>query len=147
MQIAHKIKINIDPGIAIDTVTLDYEGRFLRRKKLTTDKGESFLVELPETRSLNSSDGFVLDDGRIICITPANEPLVVVKHKNLARIAWHIGNRHTPCQIEDRYLLIRQDHVLEGMLNKLGAQLCTTHAAFIPEGGAYGHGPTHGHQD
>ena len=147
MQIAHKIKTNIDPGIAIDTVTLDYEGRFLRRKTLTTDKGESFLVELPETRSLSSRDAFVLDDGRIIGITPASEPLVLVKHSNLARVAWHIGNRHTPCQIENAYLLIRQDRVLEGMLNKLGAQLCTMHSAFIPEGGAYGHGRTHGHHD
>ena len=147
MHIAHEIKNNISPGIATDTVTLDYEGRFLRRKRLTTDKGESFLVELPETRSLSSRDAFVLDDGRIICITPASEPLVVVKHSNLARIAWHIGNRHTPCQIENAYLLIRQDQVLESMLNKLGAQLCTKHAAFTPEGGAYGHGRTHGHHD
>ena len=147
MHIAHEIKNNISPGIAADTVTLDYEGRFLRRKRLTTDKGESFLVELPETRSLSSRDAFVLDDGRIIGITPASEPLVLVKHSNLARVAWHIGNRHTPCQIENAYLLIRQDHVLESMLNKLGAQLCTMHAAFIPEGGAYGHGRTHGHHD
>ena len=145
MHISHEVKSNVSPGKAVDTVTLDYEGRFLRRKKLTSDNGEAFLVELPETRSLTSGDGFVLDDGRVICITPASEPLVVVKHNNLARIAWHIGNRHTPCQIENAHLLIRQDHVLESMLNKLGAQLQAVHAPFVPEGGAYGQGRTHSH--
>ncbi len=145
MHISHEVKSNIRPSIAVDTVTLDYEGRFLRRKRLISDKGEAFLVELPETRSVTSGDGFVLDDGRLISITPASEPLVVIKHENLARVAWHIGNRHTPCQIENAYLLIRQDHVLESMLNKLGAQLQAVHAPFVPEGGAYGQGRTHSH--
>ena len=145
MHISHEIRKNITANIATDTVTLDYEGRFLRRKKLISDKGESFLVELPGTRSLNPNDGFVLDDGRIISINPAIEPLTRIKHLNLTRIAWHIGNRHVPCQIDSPYLLIRKDHVLEDMLKKLGADLSTVDAPFIPEGGAYGHGRTHKH--
>jgi urease accessory protein len=64
---------------------------------------------------------------------------------DLARLAWHIGNRHTPCQVEKGRLLIRRDHVLEAMLRQLGAGVEAVIAPFRPEGGAYGHGRTMGH--
>lgn len=145
MHIAQEIINNIDTSTPDDVITLDYEGRFLRRKRLMTDSGEAFLVELPETISLSATDGFVLEDGRIIAIQPKPEPLLKVTHSHLPRIAWHIGNRHTPCQIEQDYLLIQQDHVLEDMLRLLGADIEKLEAPFTPEGGAYGHGRTHGH--
>ena len=145
MQISQKRVHNVDASNADDVITLDYDGRFLRRKRLVTDSGEAFLVELPETISLSATDGFELEDGRIIAIKPKEEPLLKVSHSHLARIAWHIGNRHTPCQIDMDFLLIQQDHVLEDMLRRLGAELETLEAPFTPEGGAYGHGRTHSH--
>lgn len=145
MQIVHEISNNIDQATADDVITLDYEGRFLRRKRLCTDKGEEFMVELPETISLAANDGFLLNDGRLIAIRPKPEPLAKITHSQIVRVAWHIGNRHTPCQIADDHLLIQQDHVLEGMLRHLGAHIEYITAAFTPEGGAYGHGRTHGH--
>ena len=63
----------------------------------------------------------------------------------LPRLAWHIGNRHTPCRIEADRLIIRQDHVLEAMLRQLGAEIQHANLPFRPEGGAYGHGRTFGH--
>ena len=129
---------------ADDAVVLDYEGRFLRRKRLTSRAGVSFLVDLAETISLEAGDAFQLDDGRLIGVVVAMEPCLRI-HGPLPRLAWHIGNRHTPCQIEADHLLIRADHVLEGMLRGLGAQVTPTMAAFNPEGGAYGHGRTMGH--
>jgi urease accessory protein UreE len=145
MRIAQDIR-KIKPDDTYDgEVTLSYEARFLRRRKLISDSGEAFLVELPETRSLSPDDGFLLDDGRIIRVRPESEELVKIRHDNLARIAWHIGNRHTPCQIMPDHLLIRQDHVLEAMLEKLGAELEKITSPFTPEGGAYGHGRTHSH--
>ena len=146
MHISQEILNNIETRTPDDVITLDYEGRFLRRKRLITDSGEAFLVELPEAISLSASDGFVLEDGRIIAIKPKPEPLLKVRHNHLLRIAWHIGNRHTPCQIEQDYLLIQQDHVLEDMLRLLGADIEKLEAPFTPEGGAYGHGRTHGHE-
>ena len=146
MHIAQEIIHNIDAISADGFITLDYEGRFLRRKRLVTDEGEAFLVELPETVSLSATDGFILDDRRIIAIRPKPEPLVKITHNHLPRIAWHIGNRHTPCQIEQHYLLIQQDHVLENMLELLGATIEKLEAPFTPEGGAYGHGRTHSHE-
>ena len=145
MHISQKILHNIEKASATDTITLDYEGRFLRRKRLMSDKGVAFLVELPEVRSVSATDGFVLDDGRIIAIHPKPEPIMKITSTNLARVAWHIGNRHTPCQIQTDHLLIRQDHVLENMLLLLGANIEKLEAAFTPEGGAYGHGRTHSH--
>ena len=145
MNIAHEIKTNIKADHIDDFIDLDYEGRFLRRKKLLSNKGEEFLVELPEAYSLSENDSFLLDDGRVIGINLKLEPLLKITHSNLPRIAWHIGNRHTPCQIGTNFLLIREDHVLEAMLEKLGAQTEKLIAAFTPEGGAYGHGRTHNH--
>ena len=146
MHIAQEIIHNIDAISADGVITLDYEGRFLRRKRLVTDEGEAFLVELPETVSLSATDGFILDDRRIIAIRPKPEPLLKITHNHLPRIAWHIGNRHTPCQIEQHYLLIQQDHVIENMLELLGATIEKLEAPFTPEGGAYGHGRTHSHE-
>ena len=129
---------------APDTVVLDYEGRFLRRKRLVSRAGLSFLVDLPETVSLDPGDAFLLEDGRLIGVDAAMEPCLRVEGP-LPRLAWHIGNRHTPCQIAQDHLLIRADHVLDGMLRGLGARVTPTMAAFAPEGGAYGHGRTMGH--
>ncbi|MGB1669456.1 MAG: urease accessory protein UreE, partial [Candidatus Puniceispirillaceae bacterium] len=94
------------------------------------------------TQSLNQGEGFRLDDGRIIAVMAAAEPLLAVRHGNLARIAWHVGNRHTPCQIADDHILIREDKVLQAMLEGLGASVTQVTAPFTPEGGAYGHGRT-----
>ena len=146
MRLAQHIETHIHPSDAADTVTLDYEARFLRRKRLVSDAGEPFLVELAETQSLNQGEGFRLDDGRIIAVMAAAEPLLAVRHGNLARIAWHVGNRHTPCQIADDHILIREDKVLQAMLEGLGAGVTQVTAPFTPEGGAYGHGRTHGHE-
>ena len=132
-------------GPAHDLVTLTYDARFLRRKRLTSVHGISFLVNLAETLSLNHGDCFVLGDGTLIEVIAAEEPVVVVQG-DLARLAWHIGNRHTPCQIEATRLLIRQDHVIEAMLVQLGATLSRALEPFTPEGGAYGHGRTMGHE-
>jgi len=130
---------------ASDEVFLDYEGRFLRRRRLTSAGGRAFLVDLAETRSLEEGQAFRLEDGTRIRIRAAPEPLYAVTGGNLARLAWHIGNRHTPARIEPGRILIRADHVLRRMLEGLGATVEDIEAPFQPEGGAYGTGRTLGH--
>ena len=127
-----------------DSVSLTYEDRFLRRKVLTLDSGAKLLVDLPRTTSLDHSGRLITSAGEVVVIA-APEALLEVTGHGLHRVAWHIGNRHTPCQIEDTRLLIQQDHVMADMLNKIGAQAREVTEAFTPEGGAYGHGRTHGH--
>ena len=144
---AGQIQHAVNPSDTDMAITMDFEARFLRRKRLISDCGIEFMVDLAETVSLNAGDAFVLDDGRQIIIHAAAEPVLEIRHDNLARIAWHIGNRHTPCEIKHDYLIIRRDHVLEDLLIRLGAALVKTEALFNPEGGAYGIGRTHGHTD
>lgn len=131
---------------AEDRVTLTYDERFLRRKRLTSEAGLSFVVDLEKTTSLNAGEALELTDGRLVEIVAAAEPLFKVTGPDLARLAWHIGNRHTPCQIEDGYLLIQRDKVIGHMLEHLGASLTEVSQPFTPEGGAYGHGRTHAHE-
>ncbi len=129
---------------AADHIVLSYDERFVRRKRLVCASGATVMVDLPETVSLNDGDALLTDDGRKLAIVAAEEPVVLITG-NLPRLAWHIGNRHTPCEVTATHLVIRRDHVLEDMLRGLGADLTLTLAPFRPEGGAYGHGRTLGH--
>lgn len=142
---ARRIRRKAEGGPAAGRVTLGYDERFLRRKRLVTDAGSAFLADLAETVSLDDGDLFELEDGRLIAVAAAAEPLIEIRG-DLARLAWHIGNRHTPCQIGTDRLTIRQDPVLAEMLMGLGASLTGTTGPFTPEGGAYGHGRTMGHE-
>jgi urease accessory protein len=132
------------PRLAAGRVTLGYDERFLRRKRLTMASGDTFLVDLHDTTNLLAGDAFELTDGRIIEIVAADEDVLVITG-DLTRLAWHIGNRHTPCQIDAGHLTIRADHVLADMLRGLGATVTPSRKPFTPEGGAYGLGRTMGH--
>lgn len=129
----------------VTRISLTYEARFLRRRKMRSDSGLYFLLDLPQTTSLDHGGAIRLEDGREIEVIAAPEPLIEVRGPDLPRLAWHIGNRHTPCQIEADRLLIQPDHVIREMLDKLGAGLRDVTEPFTPEGGAYGHGRTHSH--
>lgn len=137
-----------EPGSPVaDAVTLPYDDRHRRRMTIRTDSGETILLDLPEARHLHEGDRLLLEDGRKLRVRAAPEPVVEVlasDARTLARLAWHLGNRHTPAQILPDRLRIRPDHVLEDMLLRLGARLERKDAAFDPEHGAYGHG--HGHE-
>lgn len=124
---------------------LDYESRFLRRKVLKTTDGKDVLVDLAQTTSLDHGGVLVLEDGGEIEIVAAPEDLLEITGEDLTRVAWHVGNRHTPCQIEAGRLLIQRNHVMQDMLERIGASLREVVEPFRPEGGAYGHGRTHGH--
>lgn len=130
---------------AHDRCVLTYEKRFLRRRVLETAGRDRFLVDLEHTTSLDHGDALELEDGRRIEVVAAPEDLLEVTGDNLANFAWHIGNRHAPCQIEATRLLIQRDHVMRDMLHRIGATVRDVVEPFTPEGGAYGHGRTHGH--
>ena len=129
-----------------DVITLTYHDRFIRRKKLVSDNKFEFLVNLPETISLEENTAFVLENSSLILIKYAKEPLLEIVSENLMKIVWHIGNRHIPCQIELDRLLIQEDKVIEELIIKLGGKIKKINEKFCPEGGAYGLGRTHGHK-
>jgi urease accessory protein len=125
---------------AIDCVALDAHERHRRRIVLTGERGTTFLLDLPHATALRHGDGLLLDDGAIVRVAGRPELLVEVAAASpdeLARLAWHIGNRHTDVQIVGDRLRIRRDHVIEDMLRGLGARLAFIEAPFDPEPGAY----------
>jgi urease accessory protein len=122
-------------------VTLDFDDRFRRRKRYVAADGFAFLLDLEEATALRHGDGLLLEGGGVILVQAAPEPLVEVRAASpalLMRLAWHLGNRHLPTEIQADRLLIRDDHVIIGMLQGLGAALRKVDAPFNPEGGAYG---------
>jgi len=129
------------------SITLAHAERHRRRGLLATDTGEEIMLDLPHVSALEEGAALVLSDGRHVAIRAAVEPLAEVRAPGgtLARLAWHVGNRHTPAEIGEGRLLIRRDPVLEAMLAGLGAEIKHVNSRFHPEGGAYGHGRTHSH--
>jgi urease accessory protein len=136
-----------NPATAVDCVVLDATERHRRRIVLTGERGTKFLLDLPHATALRDGDGLVLEDGSVVRVAGKPEPLVeiaAVSAPELARLAWHIGNRHADVQVVGDTLRIRRDHVLEDMLQALGARLTPVEAPFDPEPGAYGQ-HSHGH--
>ena len=141
-------------GVTADTVVLDFDDRHRRRMVMTGTRGLAFLLDLEEAIALRGGDALSLDDGRVVEVVSAPEPLIEIRGTDplhLVRIAWHLGNRHLPTQIVGKGLRIRRDHVIEEMVRGLGARVIEIEAPFDPEGGAYaashtaaGHEP-HGH--
>jgi urease accessory protein len=126
-----------------DTVVLDFDDRHRRRMAMTGTRGLEFLLDLENATVLRGGDALVLDDGRLVEVVAAAEPLLEIRGsdpQHLVRVAWHLGNRHLPTQITARGLRIRRDHVIEAMVRGLGAHVIEIEAPFDPEGGAYAGG-------
>jgi urease accessory protein len=126
--------------VAADTVVLDFDDRHRRRMAMTGTRGLEFLLDLETAIALRGGDALVLEDGRLIEVVAAPEPLIEIRGTepaHLVRVAWHLGNRHLPTQIVGKGLRIRRDHVIEAMVKGLGARVIEIEAPFDPEGGAY----------
>jgi urease accessory protein len=141
-------------GQVAGTITLAFDDRFRRRIKLKTDQGEDLLLDLERAERLDEGDGLKLESGRFVEVRAAEEDVLEIAcadAKALARVAWHLGNRHLPTEIRGNALRIRPDHVIEDMALGLGAEVKRLSAPFRPEGGAYaqtaaGHSHNHGHE-
>lgn len=137
-------------GEPADCVVLDYDERYRRRVSMRGKKGLPFLLDLPQGAGLHGGDALVLEDGRLIEVVAAPEPLLEIRcadAQQTARIAWHLGNRHIVTQLRGTVLRIRRDHVIAEMAQQLGAEVIEIEAPFDPEPGAYAQpqGDHHGH--
>jgi len=127
---------------ATDTVILNAEQRRLQTGHFTGVNGTAIGAMLPEPILLRHGDALELDDGSLVDVVIEPEPLVEIRGNDLihlARLAWHLGDRHVPVQIFANRLRMRPDGALETMLKSLGARLTPIEAPFDPEGGAYAH--------
>jgi urease accessory protein len=136
---------------AWDIVVLAHDERHLRRKVLRLQHGDEVLVDLEAAVSLVHGDALVLDNGKLVEVIAAEEDLLEVLPQNtvhLSELCWHIGNRHLAAQIEERRVLVLNDHVIKAMLEGLGAHVHIVSEPFHPARGAYGghaHSHHHGH--
>lgn len=138
-----------DPSASPDlTARLDQDQRHRRRLMIDTEEGEKILIDLAEATALRGGDRLALTDGRTLAIEAAPEPVTDIFAADplaQARLAWHLGNRHTPTAVLPDRLRIRPDHVLEDMVQRHGARIEHKTAPFDPEQGAYGHAAAHTH--
>ena len=134
------------PGTpAKETLTLPYEVRCKSRAKVRLDAGEEVGVMLAWGESLRDGDVLASAGGRLVRIVAAPEPVMLVKcshPRELARVAYHLGNRHVAVEVGERLLKLAPDHVLRAMIEGLGAEVDLATAPFEPEAGAYA---AHGH--
>jgi urease accessory protein len=127
-------------GVPADTVVLDFDERYRRRVTMSGVGGLEFLLDLLEATMLRGGDGLRLEDGRVVEVVAEPEPLAEIRTADpmaLARVAWHLGNRHLPTEILPKALRMRRDPVIEAMVEGLGARVIALEAPFNPEGGAY----------
>ncbi|MGD8572446.1 MAG: urease accessory protein UreE [Gammaproteobacteria bacterium] len=130
------------PTTAQATLSLPFELRQKSRLKANLDSGEEVGLILPRGHVLRGGDCLRADNGMIIMLQAANEPVTTATAPDtltLQRACYHLGNRHVPLQITEQWIRYLQDHVLDDMVASLG--LTTTHesAPFEPETGAYHH--------
>jgi len=127
------------------SVTLSYLERHRRRIRLVMDGGEPLLLDLAKAMLLGEGDGLELEGGGFVEVRAAKEALLEIRagSTNLARLAYHLGNRHLPIQLLDDRLLIRDDHVIADMVAGLGGEVRAVSVPFTPEAGAYAGGHDH----
>ncbi len=133
-----------------DRVLIDFDRRHRRRIVLPTENGAELLLDLPHAARLRDGDGLELDDGRVVRVVARPEALLDIRAHDpaeLARIAWHLGNRHLPMQLVGDRIRIRADHVIADMVHALGGHAHAVEAPFDPEAGAYAGGHAHRHDD
>jgi urease accessory protein len=125
---------------AIDTLILPYAQRLAQKGFVFGIKGTCVELDFAEAVRLRTDDALVLDDGGLVEIVAEPEPLIEVRAADLAalaRLAWHLGDRHVPIQVLERRLRLKRDPAVEALLQSLGAKIVTLDAPFEPEGGAY----------
>lgn len=131
-------------------VLVDFDRRHRRRIVLATEAGEEVLIDLPHAVRLRDGDGLEAADGLVVRVVARPEALLEIRAQDpadLARIAWHLGNRHLPVQLLGDRVRIRADHVIAEMARGLGAHVAEVEAPFDPEAGAYAGGHSHDHDD
>jgi urease accessory protein len=143
-------KAAVKPDRVADTVVLDHEGRHRRRVALKGEGGLDFLLDLDKAAALADGDAVRLEDGRLVEVRAAPQALLEIRAENplrLMRVAWHIGNRHTPAEIGADAIWIEDDHVLAEMVRGQGCTATPVRRPFRPERGAYEHDCGHDHGD
>jgi urease accessory protein len=149
VEIKAKLKVRRDAyRVSLSgKLELPFEARQKSRLRTKLASGEEVAVMLPRGEILRGGDLVTASDGRVIEVVAQPEKLLHVETRDLAKAAYHLGNRHVPVQVGEGFLRLAEDHVLEEMLKKLGAKVSHVEAPFEPEAGAYAGGHQHRHDE
>ena len=135
------------------SVELDWDVRQKSRFDATDSQGRHLGVFLPRGTAVRGGDVLVAEDGSLIAVRAAPQPVLLVRHCSdhgapfdLLRAAYHLGNRHVALQLAPDHLKLEPDHVLAAMLRQMHLIVTDASEAFEPEGGAYAIGSDHGHE-
>jgi urease accessory protein len=146
------------------TLELDWQTRQKSRFDAVDSQGRQIGVFLARGGVVRGGDVLVAEDGSLIAVKARAEPLLAVTvgphgaPLDLLRAAYHLGNRHVPLELTPTRLQLEPDHVLAGMLRRMGLVVEAVEAPFEPESGAYdpqqsagthdhAHGQGHGYHD
>jgi urease accessory protein len=132
----------------VDTLILTSAQRQTANAAVFGVKGTCVEIDLPEPVRLRTDDVLELDDGRFVEVVAEPEPLIEVRASDpgaLARIAWHLGDRHIAVELSANRVRVRRDSGVEKLLRSLGTRFIEIEAPFEPEGGAYAV-PGHHHE-
>ena len=135
------------PAPATARLVLTFEMRCKSRLRTRLDDGEEVGLFLERGTILRGGDCLEGNDGRIVVVVAAAEKLMEARShdaRHLARLAYHLGNRHVAVEVGEGWLRLEADAVLQQMLARLDAQVNFLEAPFEPEAGAYAPGHQHG---
>ncbi len=132
-------------------VDLDWDVRRRSRFEATDSMGRPLGVFLPRGQVVRGGDVLVAEDGSLVRVNAAPQPVLVVRHCpqhgspfDLLRAAYHLGNRHVQLELKPDRLQLEPDHVLADLLRQMHLIVSEEQAPFEPESGAYAQGG-HGH--
>lgn len=107
----------------IDWLELEWEELNKRILRKETESGTEVALSLDSSGTLRYGDVLYEDEDTLIAIRTKLEKVYVIKPKTMqemGKAAFEIGNRHTPCIIENDEILIRYDHTLEKLMDEVG---------------------------
>jgi urease accessory protein len=131
-----------------DTVILNSTQRSAQKVSVTGARGTVVEIDLHMPVRLRTDDLLLLDDGTLVEVVAAPEPLIEARAADLpglSRLAWHLGDRHIPVQVLPNRVRALRDAATETLLKSLGAKVTMIDAPFEPEGGAYALSQAHDH--
>jgi urease accessory protein len=131
-----------------ERLSLPFERRVKARQRVLLESGREAGIQLPRGTVLRGGDLLRASDGSTVLVVAAPEAVSTVhvpSPRELARVAYHLGNRHVELEVGDGWVRYLKDHVLDAMVEGLGWPVLHEHAPFEPEAGAYQSGHRHGH--
>jgi len=129
-------------------LSLPFERRQIARQRVELESGIEAGLKLPRGTVLREGDVLRSEDNQYAQVRAAAELVSTIHCTNaqqLAKAAYHLGNRHVWVQVGSDWLRYLHDHVLDEMLVGLGMEVVTEQAPFEPEAGAYSSDTTHSH--